>query len=373
MVLFRMENAFGGMSSLHDDTAWAERSEAWAILPTAKKRPGRIARHVNEPLILTGHGLRLQVHQGSLVVKGGFTHYPQKQEERRFFPGDRKMPSRIVIVDGNGSLTLDVMTWLADRNIPLVRVDWRGNAVTMLGNSYGLNPERVKSQLQAQSGADALRIANSLIHLKLRNCLDALAMLPDSIERSRAIDKHKREISLLKKTPPRSIARLLGIEGAAALNYFAAWQSLRIKWTGVKSRPIPVDWLSFSQRTSNKGKTGDNIGATHPLNVCLNYAYAILESHVRMDVIAQGYDPTIGYLHKYKQGRDAFVLDLMEPLRATVDRALIEFVQSHEFRAADFTIRSDGVCRLNAQLAKRVSSFSLNVLDGKSTLNQVRF
>jgi CRISPR-associated protein Cas1 len=250
-------------------------------------------------------------------------------------------------------------TWLADRNIPLVRVDWRGNAVTVLGNSYGLNPECVKSQLRAQGSADALRIASSLIRSKLQNCLDTLATLPESIERTRAIDKHKREISLLKKTPLQSIAKLLGIEGAAALNYFAAWKNLRINWRILKSRPIPVSWLTFESRSSQKGKTGDNVGATHPINACLNYAYAILESHVRMDVVSRGYDPTIGYLHTYKQGRDAFVLDLMEPLRAIVDRALIQFVQTQEFRAADFTIRSDGVCRLNAQLAKRVSSFSL--------------
>jgi len=366
-----MEKTFAGADTLGDDTTWLERSEAWSIPPVVKKKPGRAARHLNQPLILTGHGLRMLVHQGSLVVRGGFTHYPQKPDERRIFPGDRGMPSRIIIVDGNGSLTLDVMTWLSDRSIPLVRVDWRGNAVTMLGSSYGLNPEHVKGQLRAQGGADALRIANSLIHAKLRNCLDTLATLPNSVGRDRAIDKHKREIVLLKRSPPRSIPKLLGIEGAAALNYFAAWQSLRMNWRTLKTRPIPAGWLTFESRASRKGKTGDNIGATHPINACLNYAYAILESHVRMDIVSHGYDPTIGYLHAYKRGRDALVLDLMEPLRAIVDQAIIEFVQSNEFHPSDFTIRKDGACRLNPQMAKRLASLALNSLSGKSAVSQL--
>lgn len=355
-----------------DDT-WQDRCEYWASPLPRQKRTGRPARHTNEPLIVTGQGLRMQVHQGSLVIRGGFTHYPQKQAERRYFPGDRQMPSRIIIVDGKGSLTLDVMTWLSDRNISLARVDWRGNAVTMLGNSYSLNPECVKSQLRAQGNPDALRIATSLINSKLRSCLDTLATLPNSVERDRAIEKHKREILLLKRSPPRSIPRLLGIEGAAALNYFSAWQSLRLSWRILKARPIPAGWLTFESRASHKGKTGDNVGATHPINACLNYAYAILETHVRLDVIGHGYDPTIGFLHTYKRGRDALVLDLMEPLRAVVDQAIIDFVQSNEFHPSDFTIRQDGVCRLNPQMAKRVALVALNSLSGKSALSTLSF
>jgi CRISPR-associated endonuclease Cas1 len=313
----------------------------------------------------------MQVNQGSLVVKNGFTHYPQKQDERRFFPGDTRMPSRIVILDGSGSLTLDVMSWLTDRNIPLVRIDWRGKVVTLSGSSYGLDPERVRSQLCAQTTGPALRAAIALVFSKLRNCLDTISTLPISIERDRALEKHKREITLLKRTPPRTLGKLLGIEGTSAASYFAAWQDVQIQWKGTKRRPIPPDWLSFSQRTSNKGKKGYNIGATHPINAVLNYAYAVLESHVRIEVIAKGYDPKIGYLHSYKEGRDAFVLDLMEPLRPIVDRAIIEFIQSTVFQPADFTIREDGICRLNPQMAKRVALLALNSLAGKNALGQL--
>jgi CRISPR-associated protein Cas1 len=86
----------------------------------------------------------------------------------------------------------------------------------------------------------------------------------------------------------------------------------------------------------------------------LNYAYAVLESQVRMQIITEGYDPTIGFLHTYSIDRPALVFDLMEPQRPIVDRKVLEFVQAHTFHPADFTIRADGVCRLNPEMAKHV-------------------
>src|SRR5215470_2389562 len=93
--------------STDDDIDWAERCEYWAKPAPEKKRRGAPPRRTRKPLILTGHGLGLRVEQGTLLVKDGFTHYPQTQAVHRFFRGDRNMPSRIVIVDGNGNITLD--------------------------------------------------------------------------------------------------------------------------------------------------------------------------------------------------------------------------------------------------------------------------
>ena len=34
----------------------------------------------------------------------------------------------------------------------------------------------------------------------------------------------------------------------------------------------------------------------------LNYAYAILESQVRIQSVAEGYDPTLGIMHECREG-----------------------------------------------------------------------
>lgn len=80
----------------------------------------------------------------------------------------------------------------------------------------------------------------------------------------------------------------------------------------------------------------------------------VLESRARMQIVAEGYDPTIGFLHTFNVDRLALVFDFMESQRPIVDRKVLDFVQAHTFHPADFTIRSDGVCRLNPEMARRV-------------------
>ena len=73
-------------------------------------------------------------------------------------------------------------------------------------------------------------------------------------------------------------------------------------------------------------------------------------------------DPTLGIMHEGRDGSAAFVFDMMEPERPKVDRCILEFVQSHKFHAADFVIRSDGVCRLNPAMARCVAQVVCGVL-----------
>ena len=44
----------------------------------------------------------------------------------------------------------------------------------------------------------------------------------------------------------------------------------------------------------------------------------------------------------------------MEPERPKVDRAVLDFIKGHVFDPADFVIRTDGVCRLNPEMARMV-------------------
>jgi CRISPR/Cas system-associated endonuclease Cas1 len=55
-----------------------------------------------------------------------------------------------------------------------------------------------------------------------------------------------------------------------------------------------------------------------------------------------------------RDGSSAFIFDLMEPKRPETDRKVLEFIKAHVFDPADFIIRSDGVCRLNPEMARCV-------------------
>jgi CRISPR/Cas system-associated endonuclease Cas1 len=60
-------------------------------------------------------------------------------------------------------------------------------------------------------------------------------------------------------------------------------------------------------------------------------------------------------MHEASDGSSAFVYDLMEPHRPLVDRKVLEFIKGHVLDPADFVIRSDGVCRLNPEMARHIA------------------
>jgi hypothetical protein len=122
---------------------------------------------------------------------------------------------------------------------------------------------------------------------------------------------------------------------------------------GAKRRPIPESWRHIGPRSSPFQMTG-NHNAAHPVNAMLNYAYAVLESQIRIKAISEGYDPTLGIMHQGRDKSSKFVFDLMKPERPKIDRRILEFVKNSIFDPADFTIRSDGVCRLNPEMARSI-------------------
>ena len=340
-----------------DDISWADRCNYWLKSTPSKSRRFVAKAGIRQPLILTGHGVNLRVEKGSLLVRDGFTHYPQQREIWRFFPGDWRLPSRIVVVDVDGGLSFAALAWLSEHNIPLIQINWRGEIINVVsGNPEKTISNRRKSQLNAKNGDGALKTALKLIKAKIANSTDTLRhALPRSGNIDRAINKLENEFNLLKRNPPQTIGQLMGIEGRVGYAYFDAWRTCQIKWKGTDRNPISDDWRQIGRRSSKLGTTSHpNRFATHPVNAMLNYAYGILESQVRMQVVAIGLDPTIGILHGTARGQHGLVFDLMEPLRPIVDHKVLEFVQAHTFQPGDFTLANNGICRLNPELARNV-------------------
>ena len=80
-----------------------------------------------------------------------------------------------------------------------------------------------------------------------------------------------------------------------------------------------------------------NPATTTDLTTRAQLNYAVLESRVRFDIVAHGYDPMIGHLHSYD--RAALVFDLMEPLRLVADRVVLYLVRCQTYEPSDFTIK----------------------------------
>jgi CRISPR-associated protein Cas1 len=115
-----------------------------------------------------------------------------------------------------------------------------------------------------------------------------------------------------------------------SFSYFRSWVGMPIKWRGAIRRPISENWHSVAVRSS-RYHLACNRTAAHPVTVILNYAYAALESAIRIKAISEGYDPTIGVMHEGRDGssvldfaRHMFSIQLILSFAAMVFAGLIQ-------------------------------------------------
>jgi CRISP-associated protein Cas1 len=341
-----------------DEIAWATRSGMWQnrLEKTSARRTKRAK--AQPALVLAGYGVSMRVENGALTIQNGFTHYPQRREIIRCFRGDVALPERIILLEGSGSISFDVLSWLAEQKVTFIRIDWKGDIVCVAGASgYSANPFRVRWQLETRENPGPRNdFCRSLITRKIEATIITLEKsIPRSDKWERAMRSAYAALSSLEENPPESISELRALEANCAASYFRSWVGMPIKWRGISRRPIPDNWHSIGVRSSPYHLAG-NRNAAHPVNAILNYAYATLESEIRIKTISDGYDPTIGIMHEGGDGSSKFIFDLMEPERPKVDRSVLDFIKGQVFDPADFVIRADGVCRLNPEMARLVVS-----------------
>lgn len=70
--------------------------------------------------------------------------------------------------------------------------------------------------------------------------------------------------------------------------------------------------------------------ASDPFNLCLNYAYGVIEGYVRRAINIVGLEPSVGFLHEFtgSQTKESLVYDLQEPFRWIGDVTTIEAFES---------------------------------------------
>jgi CRISP-associated protein Cas1 len=342
---------------------WAIRSEFW-LSEYAKSLPIRKLRQRNPaPLILNGHGVSLRIEGGALVIREGFTHHPQQQSQYRFFPRDLNLPARILLLDGSGTLSFDVLSWLADQGVALARIKSSGEIATVTsGTGYAADRQKVDwQQATRDNKSKRLAFAADLVMRKIASTIPTLEIhIPPSKSRDMALAKANAGIARLEREAFADMNAIFAIEGECASAYFRSWHGLPVSWKGIDRRPIPLEWYAYNWRSSRAtGVKAENRNASHPVNAMLNYAYAVRLAKLQIDAIADGYDPTIGIMHNSKRGSPAWVLDMIELERSAVDAVILQFVRDNRVAPADFILRKDGCCRLSPQLAKMVSCLVL--------------
>lgn len=260
------------------------------------------------------------------------------------------------MLGGSGTVSIQVLKWLNTQGIPLVILDFQGQEDASVCTNSGITDyELGRAQIVATHPEESLLIAKSLVTRKVRKSLENISGLEPTKDRTASAKKLIEHLDKLDQA--KDINRLLTLEATAALSYFKAWQGEPLKWKVRKA--IPDYWLTVGRRESPVSNT--NRHAAHPVNAILNYGYAVLESQVRIALGIYGFDFNVSYLHARQHRRDSLVYDLMEPLRPVLDARLFDFALSTEFTDGDFSLTSQGACRLNPELSRRIAQ--LNVPD----------
>jgi CRISPR-associated endonuclease Cas1 subtype I-C len=228
----------------------------------------------------------------------------------------------------------DLLLRCADDGRPVSWLSGSGRfRASLIGPTHG-NPLLRQAQHRAADSPDRqMPIAIAFVAGKIHNARQVLlrAARDTSGHRQTALrasaELVAERLELLAKAA--DTGGVLGAEGIAAQNYFAAMpyllrESKEWKATGRNKRP-PTD----------------------PLNCLLSFLYGMLRVAVQGALDQVGLDPYIGFLHAARPGKPALALDLMEEFRPLlVDRLALTMLNRRELSLADFEELPNGAYRL---------------------------
>jgi len=201
----------------------------------------------------------------------------------------------------------------------------------------------------ARDEATCLSLARQFVHGKIRN--HRTLLMRNHLEPPEAI------IGKLKRASEdalsaASLEELLGIEGAAASQYFQQFNGMiKVEDDDLPGFETPKDakQLAFNFNFTNRNRRPP----TDPVNAMLSLAYSMLAKDCTLAALAVGFDPYLGFYHQPRFGRPALALDLMEEMRPLVaESTVLSCINNRVITEKDF-VRAGHAVNLTAPGRKR--------------------
>lgn len=245
-------------------------------------------------LAVEEYGVFVGARRGMVVVRRG------KEKIAEVSPANLDY----VILGTRGvSVSLDFMELMVRHAVPVFLASHGKPLALLTPFTQRHSVEAVKAQVKAQHSSLGAGIAARLVYAKIMNQARLLRRHADNAPRPRALleaaaaiaGEAEKALSTSADSPGDARPRLMALEASAARLYWEAYAQL-----------VHPGW-GFKGRVKK--------GACDPVNMALNYMYALLASHTWISIIRAGLDPWIGILHADSQRRPALVYDLVEPFR----------------------------------------------------------
>jgi CRISPR-associated endonuclease Cas1 len=293
-------------------------------------------------VIVDGHGVRLAIHRGRLLVHDGSGSHRRERQFSRVRP-----PTRLVVLSGTGSLALSVLGWCRDLGVPVLVLDRDGRTLALSAPTSG-DAHLRRAQAFAIENPVGLAIARYLLAEKvreqehvLRSMCNRRDLLDDFVEAKRSVEE------------AASIDELLLGERGCALAFWSAWRELPVRFRPSDQGRVPEHWLTFGPRSSSL--SGSPRLAVSPGNAIANYVHNLAESEARIACQVVGLDPLLAVTHADHRGRPSLALDVQEIARGHVEGYVLDLLKTRTFRATDFFETRRGVCRVLSPLTHELA------------------
>ncbi len=240
-----------------------------------------------------------------------------------------------VALFGNIQITTQTIQALCEANIPVTYFSMGG---WFYGITHGHALKNVFTRIeqfrQAGDPEMCLALARQFIFGKIRNHR-TLLMRNHPEPPADALLRLKAAADDCLRA--RTLAELLGIEGAAAALYFQHFEGM-IKANadedfleGLEPPPNVAPSFTFNFTHRNRRPPVD------PVNALLSLAYSLLAKDCTLAACAVGFDPYVGFYHQPRFGRPSLALDIMEEFRPLIaESAVLTAINNRMVTPGDF-------------------------------------
>jgi CRISPR-associated protein Cas1 len=299
------------------------------------------ARDDTRALYLNTQGYRVGCKDEVLTVK----------EKDRVIEEVRMRDVSHVALFGNIQISTQAIQSLCEQEIPVTYFSMGG---WFYGITRGHSLKNVFLRMEqfrlARDEMTCLSLARQFVHGKIRN--HRTLLMRNHLEPPEAI------IGKLKRASEdalaaTSIEELLGIEGAAASQYFQQFSGMvKVEDDDLPGLEMPskdTKQLAFNFNFTNRNRRPP----TDPVNAMLSLAYSMLAKDCTLAALAVGFDPYLGFYHQPRFGRPALGLDLMEEFRPLVaESTVLSCINNRVVTERDF-VRAGQAVNLTAPGRKR--------------------
>lgn len=296
------------------------------------------ARDDTRPLYLNTPGYRVGCKDEVLTVK----------DKDKLIEEVRMRDLSHVALFGNIQISTQAIQTLCEQEIPVTYFSM-GGWFYGITRGHGLKNVflRIEQFRLARDETVCLSLARQFVHGKIRN--HRTLLMRNHLEPPEpTILKLKRAAE--DALAAESIEELLGIEGAAASQYFQQFSGMVKVEDDLPGLPVG----STKQRTFNFNFNNRNRRPpTDPVNAMLSLAYSMLTKDCALAALAVGFDPYIGFYHQPRFGRPALGLDLMEEFRSLIaESTVLSCINNRVVTDKDF-VRAGQAVNLAAPGRKR--------------------